>query len=86
MYVGYKKTFDTHVLHQVYDRIILHFSRCGTHYEPSLRSTVFHDSLGLKRAAPATMTTSGLEVLEKSRSGTGPSDTVPRKRIFVYWK
>ncbi len=25
MYVGYKKTFDTHVLHQVYDRIILHF-------------------------------------------------------------
>ncbi len=41
MYVGYKRTFDTHVLHQVYDRIILHFSHRGTHYEPSLRSTFF---------------------------------------------
>ncbi len=39
-----------------------------------------------KRATPATMTTSGLEVLEKSRSGTGPSGTVPRKQIFVSWK
>ncbi len=44
MYVGYKKTFDTHVLHQVYDRIILHFSHRGTHYEPSLRSMIFCDS------------------------------------------
>jgi hypothetical protein len=44
MYVGYKKIFDTHVLHQVYDRIILHFSHPGTHYEPSSRSTIFHDS------------------------------------------
>ncbi len=44
MYVGYKKTFDTHVLHQVYDRIILHFSHGGTHYEPSLCSTIFRDS------------------------------------------
>jgi hypothetical protein len=41
MYVGCKKTLDTHVLHQVYDLIILHFSHCGTHYEPSLRSTIF---------------------------------------------
>ncbi len=32
-----------------------------------------------KRAAPAMMTTSGLEVLEKSHSGTGPSSTVPRE-------
>ena len=45
MYVGCKKTFDTHVLHQVYDRIILHFSHRGTHYEPSLRSIIFHEHL-----------------------------------------
>lgn len=48
MYVGCKKTFDTHVLHQVYDLIILHFSHRGTHYEPSLRSTIFVSvSLGI---------------------------------------
>jgi hypothetical protein len=41
MYIGYRKRFDTHVLHQVYDRIILHFSHRGTHYEPSLCSTIF---------------------------------------------
>jgi hypothetical protein len=44
------------------------------------------DTYKSKRAAPATMPTSGLEVLEKSRSGTGPSGTVPRKRSFVSWK
>jgi hypothetical protein len=44
MYVGYKKTFDTHVLHQDYDPIILHFSHRDTHFEPSLRNTIFIDS------------------------------------------
>ncbi len=42
-------------------------------------------TLYLKHAAPATMTTSGLEVLEKSHSGTGPSGTVPRKQRFSHY-
>ena len=27
------KAFDTHVLHQVFDRIRLHYTHRGTHYE-----------------------------------------------------
>ncbi len=27
------KAFDTHVLHQVFDRIRLHYTQCDTHYE-----------------------------------------------------
>jgi hypothetical protein len=29
----YIKAFDTHVLHQVFDRIRLHYTHHGTHYE-----------------------------------------------------
>ncbi len=32
MYV-YIKAFDTHVLHQVFDQIRLHYTHRGTHYE-----------------------------------------------------